>query len=537
MSQPSGPVATIAPLTKTQSLADLVSEVRQATPRPINVLQVTALLETAGITDAIAQRRYGYEDVFALAEDVATGVSADLRQPARVKAKAPVSDRRAMVIDYLRGPFSLLPLVLLTVMINMYQMYGDWHTGRVLILSVSTIGSLLVTGGFVQVLARRVSIYLSQGYVRAARRFLSRVLLAAMVVAMIAACLLAAVGLWSGMLSLADLSLLLTAFVILSSFWLLAAVLSVLSYTHWFGIGLGLGALTSYFALIGFRALGMRPNYLVTSAVLIGYGVCVGVIAAVVRMGFRRQAEHAATQHVVFPPRVQTIVALAPYFVYGIAYLLNVLAGHVGGWIGQVPPAITRSEAVATSELGLTLALTGYMLVGGVAEHTMQRFWQRVNGYQAQTRATAPHKFGAKILSFYRAERKRYMSILALCTIGVALVVGIVLQATDFVLLGIDWTPAATLVFATGTIGYALLALGVFDCMFLITLSQPRFALEALSLGLLVTLGVSIASGRMLGYAYGALGTVAGSTVFLILVAERLRRLMQDADYYYYASF
>ncbi|MBN1249225.1 MAG: hypothetical protein JXC32_16320 [Anaerolineae bacterium] len=537
MSQSSGPVADVAPVATAQSLQGLIDEVGRAVPRPVNVLQVTALLETAGVTEAIAQHRYGYADIFALAEDVATGVAAAVPAVTEAKATIPEPDRKAIVIDYLRGPFSLLPLVVLTVMINVYQSYGQWHPGRVFILSVSTIGSLLVTGGFVQVLARKGSIYLSQGYVRAARQFLGRVLLTAMAVVVGVAVLLAVGGVWTGLLDLVDVPLMLAAFVMLSSFWLLAAVLSVLSHAHWFGLGLGIGAAASYLALLALRAINIQQRYLVTGAAAIGYLVCVGALTGGVRWILARQARNAAPQRVVPPPRAQMLVALAPYFVYGIAYLLNVLAGHVGGWIGRLPATVSRSEAVATSEIALTVALTSYMLVGGVAEHTMQRFWQRVNAYQVWTPATTPHAFGHRIEQFYLSERERYALVLAFCTAGVVVAMAAVLRSTSFTFLGLQWTSGATLVLMTGMLGYGLLALGVFDCMLLITLSQPRFALEALSLGLVTTLGTSLLAGVAMGYAYGALGTVLGSLAFLMLARSRLQRLLRDADYYYYASF
>jgi hypothetical protein len=37
---------------------------------PIDALEVTALLESLGITDEVAARRYGARDVFLLAEEV-----------------------------------------------------------------------------------------------------------------------------------------------------------------------------------------------------------------------------------------------------------------------------------------------------------------------------------------------------------------------------------------------------------------------------------------------------------------------------------
>jgi hypothetical protein len=51
-------------------IATLASEVLGRVRWPIDALEVTALLESLGITDEVAARRYGARDVFLLAEEV-----------------------------------------------------------------------------------------------------------------------------------------------------------------------------------------------------------------------------------------------------------------------------------------------------------------------------------------------------------------------------------------------------------------------------------------------------------------------------------
>jgi hypothetical protein len=549
VSQSSGPVASVKPLTSAGSIDGLVREVGNSVLTPVNSLQVAALLETAGVTETIAKREYGYDDIFSLAEAVQTALlelgvqlpPADTRLSGGMSASAtptvPPDDRKAMLVDYLRGPFSLLPLVLLSWMISVYQAYGQWSSGRVLILSGATIGSLLVTSGFVQVAARKGSIYLSQGFVLAARRFLARLMAVSLCVVVITAALLAAGGRWLGVLEASDTLLLVAAFVMLSMLWLLSGVLSLLGRVLWFGLGLAIGAVSSYGALLAMQAADLRVDLLVPGAAGIGFGTAAIVMGVVIVRALR--AEHATTppQRVVPPPRAHLAVALAPFFVYGIAYLLTVLSGHVGGWVGRLPEGLDRVEGIAASEMGLTLALMGYMLVGGVAEHTMQRFWRRVNVYQAQTSAVSPEGFAESIDGFYRRERLRFGLALLICSAGVAAAVAIAVSLSSGVFLGMAWTPSLTMVLFSGMAGYGLLAMGVFDTMLLITLSRPRFALEALAVGLSATLIVSFSAGKAISYAYGSLGTVAGGLAFLAMARRRLQHLVQRADYYFYSSF
>jgi hypothetical protein len=160
-----------------------------------------------------------------------------------------------------------------------------------------------------------------------------------------------------------------------------------------------------------------------------------------------------------------------------------------------------------------------------------------VKGYQMGTRAAAPETYSESLRQFYAGERRRFLVALCACSVAVVGVLVATLALGSGVLLGMVWTAPASLVTGAGILGYGLLALGVFDTMLLITLSRPRFALEALLVGFVVTLGSSVALGVGFGYAYGALGTVIGSAAYLAVVRVRFNHLIHHADYYTYASF
>ena len=72
MSMSMGRVAVLdQPATTYGSLDLLVTEVQRACAYPVDQLQVAALLESAGVTQAVALERYQHPDVFALAGVVA----------------------------------------------------------------------------------------------------------------------------------------------------------------------------------------------------------------------------------------------------------------------------------------------------------------------------------------------------------------------------------------------------------------------------------------------------------------------------------
>lgn len=519
----------------------LVDDVTTTCPQPVNTLQITAMLESAGVTDAMARRRYGYNDVFDLANVVA-GFIRD-REPlehTQTEPEAAGKNWKAALADYARGPLGLLPLILLTIIINVYQNFGQWDNSQILTLSISTVGSLLVTSGFVQVAARKGSSYLSQGYIQAAGRVIVQVMAICFVVVIASGSMLALGGGWLGWISRADQPLLLIAYVTLSCLWLFSGVLAVLNKVAWFGIGLGAGVAGSYGGLLLLSRTRLRTQLVMLIATMVGVGIAAGVMLFIIRRTLRqRKAESPVGDHrAVLAPVPQLIVGLAPYFAYGITYVIFVLAGHVGGWIGKLPDSLQRVQGMALSELTLTIALTGFILVGGVAESTMRRFWERVNGYQESSLAVQPDSFTTRLRSFVTVERRRFVSALIVCSGGIsAIVIGVLLASPDRMLLGMVWNTDAFVVFVSGTLGYGLLALGVFDCMFTITLSRPLYALAALAAGMAATLISSALFGIFISYAHGALGIVAGGLVFVWTARRYLSHVVKHADYYYFSSF
>ena len=101
----------------------------------------------------------------------------------------------------------------------------------------------------------------------------------------------------------------------------------------------------------------------------------------------------------------------------------------------------------------------------------------------------------------------------------------------------LPWTSATTTVLVLGLLGYGLMALGVFNCMFMITLSRPWQAVSVIILGILATLGGGMGISKLLPYQYSATGMVIGGLVFIYATYLRLQNILTHADYFYYASF
>jgi hypothetical protein len=541
MSASVGLVGTLQAAASTYETTEaLVEAVLEQCQQPIGSLQISALLESGGVTDTIAERRYGFQDVFTLAEALHRELSSSIRVERQRSDKVLSPDTwQERISDYARGPLALLPMLLLSLIIMVYQRFGQWENGQVLALGFSMLGSLLVTSGFVQGASRKGSSYLSQGYVDAARRIVLFIVGASALVVVLTA--LGGMGLLAlgGWLPAGDVVLMAVAYIVLSCLWLVAAVLFMLSQVVWFGVSLGIGVSLSYTALLLAVQFPIQP----AAALLVATGVgLVGILLTTILVARRKLQQLASAspvgrQPVLLPPRSHMVVNLAPYFFYGVLYVTFILSGHVPGWLGRVPGGV-RITAISTVEVGLTLALGGYILVGGVAEHTIRRFWKRIQSYQLQTPQAQPQQFNQRLSQFFRQEQAIFLRALVFCS-GLILLATLVSVhfATEAAIIVLPWTSATVTIFGLGLIGYGLMAWGIFNCMFMITLSRPEKAIGAIIIGIIVTLTLGITISLVVSYHYGIAGMVAGSLAFALVASRRLQEIWRRADYFYYASF
>jgi len=542
MSMSVGAVSVLEqPAAACENLDRLVEEVQRSCAHPVSMLQVAALLESAGVTDGVARSRYQEPDVFALAQAVTRSYPrASLDTSAASAVHLPEERLSDTLADYSRGLLAIVPILLLTLTIMVYQGFARWRTGQVVALSVAMIGSLLVTGGFVQALSRKGSSYLSQGYIRAAQRVVALILGVAVLAMLAVGALCVAALRLSGWLAPEDIGLMAVAYIALSLLWLAAGLLHLLKEAPWFGVALGICLGLSNLCLRELKWTNLPDGAIMLLAAAAGLAGALAVTLLVARAALSREAAASPVgdHHVVLAPSAQLIVGLAPYFVYGLLSVVFVLSGHLGGWAGALRTEAAPLQGVATIEIGLTVALISYMLAGGVAENTMRRFWRRIKVYQSGTSQAGPDAFNRALWDFFVGEQARYLIALSLCSYLVASsVLAMVQFSAGPGVAVLPWSAETTAVFLIGQAGYFLMGIGVFSCMFMITLSQPGRALGALARGTAATAAVGLAIALVLPYQYTVFSVVAGGLVFAISARVTLRAMLADADHAYYASF
>jgi hypothetical protein len=518
-----------------QRLSDLVAELRAGVPSLVDAVEIAASLESAGINDAVARDRYRAGDTFDLAEQVTSRVRAAGPLVASSGGMARPTDvpaRWRAVIDYLRGPLAMIPIVLLLLIVAAYGEAGKWSTATTLAFSVGMTGSMLVTNCFVQALSRRGAIYVSREDFRSAGVFVSAVLRLALACVLAVAVLgvIAVVAL--GMLSLGDALIFGAAFAALSLVWLLAGALSLVRAPAMLAVALGAGIAVAF---VVDRALVAFTGEHVLVASVAGYATTIGTMVVAARRCYGRS--DGADSAAALPSLAYLLDEAVPYFTYGALYMALVLLPHVLAWAAAIRSEPNGLTAATSFEVALTVSLIPIVVTGGLAERSARLFWLSARSALREATIARPQAFAEAMLRFYATQMIRYFAVLvtvsalayaAFSTSAGSEAIGRLVPATNASLVQV--------LFAGSLVAYALLGWGLFNCIFIIGLGRPQDATRALKAGLVGTLvaGAPLAFGFHFGYAVFAFG--AGALVFALSSFSAAHELLASADHRYYAS-
>jgi glycosyltransferase involved in cell wall biosynthesis len=513
-------------------IIELADSIATRCAEPLDALEITALLESMGITDEVAAQRFSAPDVFALGETIFEHLrSTGAQAPAQTQAQMPQPTFKETVLNLARGPLALMPPLLLLAVIALYGLLGGWEQRSLLVLSTGMTTSMLVANGFVQAASRRTSIYLGLQKPKAAGRFLLTGMAVAMGCVAVLGALAVGVTAYFDVLNLAEQQIFLAAFGGLSLLWLLGGALSLVRHSVWLTLGLGLGILAG--AAVEMQTRSLTVHHLALGT-LIGYGMALLLILIPLWQGIYRSRAKSSTAGVPmkFPSTAYLLHEAWPYFAYGILYMLLILSPHLFGWLGCQP----ASWGIAVVELALTLAMPPLILAGGVAEHALRLFWRVAPVGLSLTPGGETALFGRGLADFYCHYRRLYLLALAVLSTAALLA----LQAAAYYGLLERWLQSSALnslwlFFAGSLLAYGLLGLGIFSCMFCITVGRPQSAIRAVGFGIavLICLGLLL---MPLNFVYSVLAFIGGGLAFAVVAWREAGQIFQSVDYYFASS-
>ncbi|MBX7223807.1 MAG: hypothetical protein K1Y36_28085 [Blastocatellia bacterium] len=517
----------LIPATHPQSLETLVQEVLAAGGQPMDYWEVAARLESFGLNDQTAQKLFQQENLFALASILFTRMSQTPALPARENSKSSSPGFRQDVERFSRALSFALPWGLLFIsehgLGSQLPLERRLQPESAAAISVAIMLSLVVSGGFLQVMARRGLFYQGMKETALERAILLRFLKLGGLVCGGVACAGTLLGFYTGWI--ADQAVLLAAgcFLLLSGLWLLCGVLSVRASAKPVVL-IFCGSIGAYLGLT------LGTNATVAVAQMVSFLVALLAAAGSVWWSLARGTVHEVPESL--PDMSVLGYLLTPYFLSGVGYFTFLFTDRwLAGTVFTIQMGVPFT-AHPGYQLGADLALLGFFPMVGLVEVFACRFATWVFCKAEERTLTDSHRF--------RQEVRHRFHLLA----GILMTIGAIPVAVWFaahpegwqsVRIPIERAIAARCIAFWAGIGTGAVAVALFEMLILFSFSVPRPALRALLTGCLINAVTGYLCGNLFGYEAAVCGLVTGAMVWAVLGWRAVRQLLNELEYRYFA--
>jgi hypothetical protein len=498
-----------------RAIDELLAAVASARPRLLDAWEAAALIESLGYTDARIRREFGFSDTAALGIYVFDTLSRRLRTEA----------------DAVGGPPEPRPIVSLADSIGASLVYAFPWLVVFLIervrpdalrlpgsagppLSLALMLSLIVSGGFIQAIARRGQFYIGLKQPGLAAMVCGYLLRLGAMASITIAVLGLLVGWYFSLFSWPYLILWADEFIVLCALWMTCGVLAVREERWRVPAAFAIGAI-AFFVV---RATGHDALL----AQLVGSGAVLAAAAVQVPRVFAHTTLDDVPTAVPLPRMTVLLYRALPFFWYGTLYFCFLFADRF---------AASASVAALTGapfgmrpqyKLGMDLALLTFLFASAGVEYANVRFTVRL------TRAMR-EPFDRATGGFERRVSRIHLHILGLVVCAFIPTAAVIAAIARRLLPGQPASVWTTL--TIGDVGYLLLAIGLANALALFSLNRPWRAVKAIAMGLVVNVTVGYVLSHMVSPYFAVAGLVAGGFVLAVQSSVVVRQTIRTGDH------
>ncbi len=501
------------------AMSSLVERTRAAVPRPVDGLEIAAVLEASGVTDAIAHRCYGAHDVFELGADTLARLQAPGQAAKELRHHELLPPTRTLpwIPGTGCGLLMLLPAAVVLVLGHFLTTVPSWTSGAGRALLLGLTSSMVITNAFLLGIVHRSSLFIGCERWKAARTFLWRVswritgallsLDAIGVFAVHALTRTPTIELLSFGLSFAGLAM----------FWILAGGLIVLGRTHEAGLATLAGIAA---AIVSDQLVAGAAADRLEIAILVGYLVTVLVIAARILRVF--PVDPGAADAYRPPPAAYVLDEGLPYFMYGGLLIVLVLGPNLLTSFVQISRTTSRLD-LGSVQVGMTLALVPLMLSLRAADDALHAFWQEACHTLSVTSIEQIDEACGELFASQRVLRSRYLRRLGLISVVCIPVLWLLDRAGSFHDVGVGSASILIASFSVSLCAYFALARAQFDSMLPLSLARPSLALRALAAGVAAMSSIAAAIFLFHTDAVGPVSLLVGTVTFALVANSSAR--------------
>ncbi|RNC62981.1 MAG: hypothetical protein AWM53_01704 [Candidatus Dichloromethanomonas elyunquensis] len=535
-------------------LRELCTEVLKRAKDPQDMYELAATLESMGWNDIMARDRFGYNDIFSMAQELWNIIQNELHITPILKTEK-ISTRDFLwqsIRSFLRGTIFALPMAvsvlsMLTLRFSLWS-YENLSVALATSISIGTILSFVVVGGFTQALARRGFMYLGQNLGYMARKSTFYFIRFGFVTAVIVTVLFFLINWLFRIFPWSMASIIILFYFFLTTIWLSVTVMYMLKKELVFT-----GLITAGIGIVFILFILLKMDIIISQLI----ALCIVAIAGffIARYYFyqtEKQMEKGIAP--TFPRLSMMLYSTMPFFKYGFFYFLFLNLDRIIAWStnGIYMPFVIwfRGEY----ELGLDFALMVLMLPMGFVEVVVNEIMMKIELDQKK------YSIGeiSVMNQVYRNFHNRWIRFMSIFCIINGIVLYLIIRYVDYnhiIHLRILANPITHFVLIIGIISYSVVSLGLMNSLILFSLSKPEIAGRAIAVATGVNLVVGFILSRWaaplnaflvarwpsllsylgwVNYSWAVIGLAAGSVIFFVMTRRGVARVFSYLDYYLY---
>jgi hypothetical protein len=519
-----------------KDLSGLYNEITKGAGKPLDSWEIAALLEIYGIRDIDAQKEYGFEDVFEMAEYLKT-----YKESKSYPSKSLVTWEEIppfgirILKNYIRGLAFAMPMfvqIFFTLSIGYAIWSGmDLNQTKATVIAIGTFLALIMTGSSAQAIGRKGLFYLKQKEMTLAANVTKLLLIVGIGIVIILGLILIGLNLFFDVLPLYLFYILLMFYLLLSFLFLSVAV-----YYMFEEYGKIL-----YFFLIGmvfvYIAHGLFQVRL-PEAQFIALVVLDTLLAFFVYRKIRILKKQDTISEGEVAPRISMLFySLLPFYMYGLFFFIFLVSDRIVAWSAHVPAKPYFIWFNVPYELGLDWALLALVLFMGFTEISIHEFMYRINDMIVEYKYKEYHVFNERVYLFFKQFNAAYVIFATVIILTVYYMVDILYKHTHALFLDNFFHGFTPFVYWVAAVSYAFLINGLMNVLFIFSFSRQHFSVKSIVVATFVNIIVGVILSRMLGLEYAVFGLFFGSVVFWAYSFFYAVKMLKKLEFYYYSSF
>jgi hypothetical protein len=403
---------------------------------------------------------------------------------------------------------------------------GDVDNDVASAVAAGTVSSLVVSGGFVQAMARRALFYIGTREAVLAASTCRRWTLgaAAALIAIGAAGLAgnAAVHWMPFPLAATTVSFHLS----LGMLWIACGLLYMVELNGWIvgATAAGIATVGLLYRLFGYDLIPSQLAGIWTATALAAFK---GASWFEARGGRRRLGQGDWLRSGAGQSLSRELYLAGPYFAYGLLYYLFLFGDRLIAWTAHTNASALPIQFRGDYETALDLAMIAFVLQVGWVHASLVAYQRELARGQARFQINEAPRFNAMLTRFY----VRRLGLFAAFGVASSLLVYWIVN-----MLGLLPFPAMRPVLQTALVAYPLVVWGLWNTSLLFNLSRPAPVIGAAGAGLCTSITLGYLLSRVGGYEAAIFGFLIGSFAFGAFTGIGVMRALRTLDHYHFAS-